>query len=326
MTRDISRPSTALLSEAVSWFNERLSGDMSPDDELRFNEWLGRSLAHEKAYQTVDRGWTIAGALTPINSDIIPLKPRSKPFRWLVGGAIAASLMLGASLSFNASHPFIGTEEVKTVQNFETTTGQRSVITLPDGTKVTLDSETILRFSDLKKERRVDLVQGRAYFDVAHNSARPFIVHADHKKIMAIGTMFEVSMNGKDIAVVLAEGKVRVEDTRRRGSADLVPGRQLVMHADRHWTLRNVDVKKETSWTNGRLIFMSDPLAQAVLEVNRYSKRKITFEGGAIPSKEIVGIFSAGDVDSFVTALEMNGIAHKVTSTHDQLILKGEEL
>src|SRR3546814_9253676 len=90
---------------------------------------------------------------------------------------------------------------------------------------------------------------------------------------------------------------------------------------DRRWTMSNFDVKKETGWTEGRLIFMHDPLSKAIAEVNRYSTRKLTFKDGSIPDRKIVGVFSAGDVESFITALELNGIAQRVATTADDIIL-----
>src|SRR5690606_29869347 len=61
MTRSISPPSSELHSEAAYWYNEKLAGDMTAEDEFRFKDWIARSPAHRKAYQTVDRGWNIAG-------------------------------------------------------------------------------------------------------------------------------------------------------------------------------------------------------------------------------------------------------------------------
>src|SRR3546814_14725764 len=107
-------------------------------------------------------------------------------------------------------------------------------------------------------ERHVELLSGRAFFKVAHNPSRPFTVTAAGKRVRAIGTAFEVSMNGGEVAVVLAEGKVRVEEVEKAGNGtDMTPGRQLVI-TDRRWTMSNVDVKKETGWTEGRLIFMHE--------------------------------------------------------------------
>jgi transmembrane sensor len=101
----------------------------------------------------------------------------------------------------------------------------------------------------------------------------------------------------------------------------MTPGRQLVISPDRRWTLSSVDVKKETSWTKGRLVFLHDPLSEAVAEVNRYSTKKLTFKDGEIPDRQIVGVFSAGDIDGFVKALELNDIARRVSTTNDEILL-----
>jgi transmembrane sensor len=322
MTRNLTSPPSDLLSEAAHWYNERLAGDMTPADEIAFNDWVGRSPAHSKAYRTVDRAWVVADAMNQNFERTEQLVELSHKPKWFWRGGLAASLLLGLTLSQGWWTLPTQSDEVELVQDFKTTTGQRSVITLPDGTRVTMDSETEVKFTDLETERRVEMLRGRAYFDVAKNAERPFIVHVSGKTVKALGTMFEVSMTGDVVAVVLTEGRVRVDDDKRNGSAELTPGRQLVMRADKHWTLRNVDLKKETSWTEGRLIFSSDPLPQAVEEVNRYSTRKIVFEGGQIPSRDIVGIFSAGDVDGFVRALELNGIAHKTASSLDEVVMQ----
>lgn len=325
MTRSISPPSSELHSEAAYWYNEKLAGDMTAQDELRFRDWIARSPAHRKAYQTVDRGWNIAG-LT--EKDIHGAKEdvsTQKRSIWHSRFAVAAALLLAFTLSYGAIPGYIDGNAELTVQSFQTTTGQRSKITLPDGTRVTLDSETELKFTDLNNERSVQMVQGRAFFNVAKNAERPFVVHANGKTVRALGTAFEVSLDGNEVAVVLAEGKVRVEEARSKGSADMMPGRQLVMRSDRQWTLSNVDVKKETSWTSGRLIFMNDPLSQAISEVNRYSTKKLVFENGSTPPTDIVGIFSAGDVDGFVKALELNGIAKKVSSSDNQIVLAAQD-
>lgn len=322
MTRSFSPIPTDLLSEAAYWYNERLAGDMTFDNEARFMSWLARSQEHRHAYQTVDRGWFIA---QHVEADVRQaeaaenIKSRSK---WRANAALAATLFTAIFLGTSAVRTYTNSANDVTVQNFQTATGQRSVITLPDGTHVTMDSETELKFSDLKTERRVQMLQGRAFFNVAHNAQRPFIVHVGGKTVKALGTAFEVRVDGSQIAVVLAEGKVKVEDSQLTGSTEMTPGRQLVMRSDRRWTLSNVDVKKETSWTNGRLVFMNDPLSQAVTDVNRYAKRKLTFANDQIPATEIVGVFSAGDIDGFVKALELNGIAKKISSDDERILLQ----
>lgn len=326
MSRDQTTNRILLRSEAVFWYNERLAGDMTAEDEYRFRDWVNRSDAHREAYRAVDRAWFIAGTAKgdPVLADN-PVAVPATPSRWRLFAAVA-SILLVVGVGSAALTQFLIGDRAQAVQAFQTETGQRTTITLPDGSLVTLDSETDMRFTNMPSERHVELLRGRAFFKVAHNPSRPFTVTAAGKRVRAIGTAFEVSMERGEVAVVLAEGKVRVEEVKKAGSGtDMTPGRQLVISPDRKWTLSNVDVKKETGWTEGRLIFMHDPLAQAIAEVNRYSTRKLTFQDGAIPDREIVGVFSAGDVESFITALELNGIAKRVSTTSNEIILvKGE--
>jgi transmembrane sensor len=324
----------AIRSDAAQWFNLRRSGDMTVDDEQRFREWLALSESHHAAYERVGRAWAIAGtaaadpelraAAEP--APVEDIAPRRERWRFL---AMAASLVLVVTLGWALlpkglfGPPATDPQE----QVFRTGTGQRTMITLPDRSVVTLDAETVVRLDLSPAERRVELVGGRAFFRVAKDPTRPFVVVAGGKSVRALGTAFEVSFDHGNMVVTLAEGKVRVaEVTPGRGpgnSTDMVPGGQLAIGADHNWTLSRVDVEKETSWTEGRLIFMGDRLADAVAEMNRYSERKLVFKDGAIPDREVVGVFKSGDVDGFVTAMELNGIAHRIESSGSEILLSG---
>lgn len=318
----------ALRSEAAHWFNLQRSGDMTLDDELRFHEWLDQSDAHRDAYRLVDRAWMIAGTI-PQDPEMLgepePVAVRRSPWRRYL--AMAASLLLVVTVSWGVYQMGVPGFGGAKDQHFRTGVGQTTTVTLPEGSIVTLDSETEMRLHESPRERRVDLVGGRAFFRVAADPSRPFIVNAGGKSVRAIGTAFEVSFEHGNMVVTLAEGKVRVEEAAAgTGSGtDMAPGGQLVIGADHNWTLRRVDVAKETSWTEGRLIFMRDPLSEAVAEMNRYSTRKLAFKDGKIPDKQVVGVFEAGDVDGFVKAMELNDIARRVSTTDDEILLSGSE-
>ena len=330
MSGDDAFARAALRAKAVQWFNLERSGDMTVDDELHFLEWLDQSDAHRDAYRLVERAWLIAGTI-PQEPEILPPAvdgdTENRRAGWRRHLALAASLLLvfavGWSVYQNAFSGF-GTTQA---QQFRTGVGQTTTVTLPEGSVVTLDAETEMRLRETPRERRVDLIAGRAFFRVAHDPSRPFTVNAGGKSVRAIGTAFEVSFEHGNMVVTLAEGKVRVEETGSGSGSgtDMAPGGQLVIGADRNWTLSRVDVAKETSWTEGRLIFMRDPLSEAVAEMNRYSPRKLIFKDGKIPEKQVVGVFQAGDVDGFVKAMELNGIARRVSATDDQILLSGSE-
>lgn len=310
-----------IRSEAARWYNEMLSGDLVGEKALRFQTWFAKSPKHRRAYQMIDRAWTIAAKTQIELSTLRDAEVQRARSGWKVRLSLAASLMVAIGV---AAYPLVtkhASYDDGKVQSFQTASGQRTAITLPDGTKVTLDSETEMTFYDLKSERRIKMLEGRAFFDVAKDRSRPFIVHVGGKSVRAIGTAFEISFGRGDIEVILAEGEVRVEDSATKNGTTMTAGRQLVMASDRRWLIHKIDVEKETSWTSGRLIFMNDPLSKALTEVNRYSNQKLVFENNAIPDKEIVGIFSAGDVEAFVKALELQDIAKRIKTGSDEILL-----
>lgn len=326
MSVDKAATRAALRSEAADWLNLRLSGEMAIDDEYRFRAWLDQSGEHLEAYQLLDRAWTVSGTATGDPALARPYDTRPGLFaKHRRALSIAASLLLMIGVGWVAL-PYVssGTKALDGQQQaFRTGTGQRTRVTLQDGSVVTLDAETELRLHNSPDERRLDLLRGRAFFRVAHDASRPFVVYAGGKRVRAIGTAFDVSNEKGNIVVTLVEGKVRVDGSApgSDGGTDMTPGRQLVISRDLNWTLRRVDVAKETSWTQGRLIFMDDPLSKAIADVNRYSTKKITFKDGRIPDRQIVGVFQAGDVEGFVKAMELHGFAHPVSTSTDEILL-----
>src|SRR5262249_35132874 len=149
-------------------------------------------------------------------------------------------------------------------QELRTGVGQTTTVTLPDGSVVTLDTDTVLSARETGRQRLVELKKGQAFFRVAKDHARPFIVSAAGKTVTATGTAFEVRLDPHRFQVTLVEGKVAVEAPRgqfwRGQSADMLAGWRLTAEDDRRWKLSQVDVGKETSWMSGRLTFFNDPL------------------------------------------------------------------
>lgn len=332
MNGDQAEQRATLRSEAAHWLNFRLSGDMAIEDEQRFRAWFDQCDEHRDAYQRLDRAWAVsrllAGdpALSATRMQVAEPRFLARHRRSL---SIAASLLLVIGAGWMAlpyAQPGIEAQDQQQ-QAFRTGTGQRTRVTLPDGSVVTLDAETEMRLHSSRDERRLDLLRGRAFFRVAHDPSRPFIVHAAGKRVRAIGTAFDVSNEDGNVVVTLVEGKVRVDGSAAGsdGGTDMTPGRQLVISRDLNWTLRRVDVAKEVSWTQGRLIFMDDPLSKAIADVNRYSTRKLIFKDGQIPDRQIVGVFEAGDIEGFVRAMELHDIAHRISSSTDEIVLAVNE-
>lgn len=320
---------------AAYWLNHRRSGDMTTEDLRAFQVWLDRDPANRVAYEELDRLWSALGAaiddpqvMAAREEDARKVDRRVR-LRWtalaagvvaLVGGLVAVGPeRLRQETSPTSRHAF-SQQVAHGPTEFRTSIGQRTTVTLPDQSTVTLDTDSVLRVLDSTGERLVSLEKGRAFFKVAKDPRRPFVVLADGHRIRALGTAFDVQVGPDKFEVTLVEGRVKVETPSPKRpdavTAELRPGQRLAVIEDAP-KLVQVDLRTETSWHSGRLTFVRDPLSEAVEEMNRYSDKKIVFRDGAIPDKSIIGVFRAGDVDRFARAVEMDGLARVSTETDD---------
>jgi transmembrane sensor len=252
--------------------------------------------------------------------------------RFRVAAAVAAvAVLAGGWAGWWAASPaplpeeMVAAATVAPEQAFATGVGETSTITLFDGSTVTLDTNSELAASEVGGIRLVELKQGRAFFKVAKDPARPFKVLAAGRTVTATGTAFSVRADPAVYQVTLVEGSVTVETPRRRfipgKAADLKPGFSLkAEEAGGGWEVARIDVAAETSWRAGRLTFDDKPLAEAAAEMNRYSKRKVVVDP-AIAHTLILGVFPAGDVEAFARSAEATRIAAIVFSDDNRIEL-----
>ena len=330
--RDISASETP-LSAAVYWFNKRGADELTAADEVKFEDWLARAPENYRTYQSLERQWLTMGRVAE-DPRILELRKQDRenfhePFRWRRFAAIAAILLIVIMSGWGAKNSglldgFVGhSDQSKQIARNEV--GQRRVLTLQDGSVVTLDTSSELHILDMGKIRSLRLVKGRAFFDVAKDPSRPFIVQAGDKTVEAIGTSFSVRMDENQVIVALLAGKVNVEQkglvARLTRRVDLDVGQQLVASNESQWKIGKIDVSRETSWMTGRLVFLNDSLAQAIEEMNRYSERKLSFEGDIVPEQRIVGVFETGDLDAFVKAIELNRFGKVISKSDKHIVL-----
>jgi transmembrane sensor len=186
--------------------------------------------------------------------------------------------------------------------SYSTQVGAQQVVRLDDGSVVRLntDSKVLVRYGP--KVRRLVLQRGEAYFEVARDETRPFVVEAGAARVRALGTKFDVRRMAGQTHVTLLEGRVEVGRGGGSNALTLQPHEQVTVNQDR-LNPRPVDVAQVTSWTTGRLRFVDTPLASAVAEVNRYSRMKILLDASEVEQVRINGVFDAGDTNAFVSAV-----------------------
>ena len=321
---------------AAYWHGIFDEGEPDATQRERFEAWLAADPRHRAAYASVERAWGgIASA--GVDERILAMRraalaaPRRPRRAWIRPTAIAASFVVVAGLGVGVLLRQNPWSTDPNAAEFATQVGERSSITLADGSAVVLDTDSRIKVAFDGQARRVQLLAGQAWFEVAKNQPRSFVVEAGDRRVTAHGTAFDVRLDDHDrVQVTLIEGRVSVEALNPSGAGpniavnheDLLPGDQLVAATGtRPATKRKTDVTKATSWREGQLIFDDDTLAAAVAEVNRYSAKKIVLADERLASLRMSGVFIAGHSDSFVETVTGN-FPIKVTSDSDgQLLL-----
>lgn len=288
-------------AQAAQWLERRQREGWSNADQAELDLWLSQSLAHRTAYWRVSDAWSRADRLRALGNPVHELKKATPHlllpifFRLAAGIAAIAVLSIGAAVYFSRADERV----------YSTDVGGRELISFADGTRIELNTETVLRTRMTTHERIVWLDKGEAYFRVTHDAAHPFVVYAGARRVTDLGTAFLMRRDTGSLKVALLEGHVRIgaaEADTPSQSALLVPGDEVVATAEsmsvKHKSTG--DLKSETTWRRGMLTFKYTPLADAITEFNRYNRQKLIVTDPAIARMTIYGVFPTDDVEAFV--------------------------
>ena len=288
---------------AATWLLRKADG-LSPEDQARMEAWLDTTPEHRVAFWRLERGWNQAGRLSALRSPdsleaTVSARPRLSPAagrRQIF--AIAASLVLAVGVGFVAW---------PRADVFQTETGERQQLTLEDGSRLDLNTRTRLRASMSNDVRQAWLDEGEAYFSIAHDETRPFVLHMGERTVRVLGTRFIARRHGDQISVTVAEGRVSVADADDNstplilsvGEAVETEGATLLRRRE---TPESIDA--ELAWRGGELVFDQVSLGEAVAEFNRYNDTQIEIADPATRAIRIGGTFESNNVDAFVRLLE----------------------
>ena len=323
------------LSEAELEAGERAELDAwldaDPDNGAMLEEIAGSWRAVESYASALPvmalREEALASARVASERAHRPEPKRGREWGWW--GAIAATLLLcllGTGY-WLANQPTA----------YTTGSGERRVVMLADGSRLSLDASTTVLVHYTAGRRQLWLERGRAKFDVAHDPLSPFTVDADDRVVVATGTSFSVELLGKQVRVALYEGQVSVlreadvQRYRRGASPTSVAaggvrmaqvGRELVVDEDDGTppSFAAIDPVRSVSWQSGILDIEDDPVAIIVERVNRSAQRKLVLGDARVGAMRVSGVFRAGDTDALVEGLDA-ALGIRATRTADRIIL-----
>jgi transmembrane sensor len=283
--------------EAAVWMTLLHSPDRNERVDRGFRRWLAAHPGNARAFDAASRGWEAAG-LVPKGSfphHLAANAARSDRWRRPVAAMAAIMVCMVVGLLWQGRYGGVSTE-----------VGEQRILTLEDGTRIFLNTDTRVVIDYDAQRRAVELKSGEAYFDVAKRGPEwPFVVIAGGKQIHALGTAFVVRRDEDRLLVTLVEGKVTVNEIQRPEAtiAELHPGQRLTVTERLPARVDEPALEKVTSWRSGYVDLPIMPLAEAVAEMNRYSHERIRLASPEDGNIAVSGVFRSGDNSSFARAV-----------------------
>ncbi|MFC4313747.1 FecR family protein [Steroidobacter flavus] len=301
MSHSISGGETRLEAEARQLLVRLNSGRALAEDHEAATRWRAQSAEHEQAFRQMEDVWRMLGDLgtsaEDANTRAVERKRRKQP--WL--GAVAASIVGAAILGWMAT-PVGGVASLTADER--TSAGELRAVELNDGSEVTLNGGSAANWQVSTSERQVELVAGEAYFQVAHDTTRPFHVAAGPAHIQVTGTAFAVKR--LDNAVILTVSQGHVVASLRDGTKEvaLTAGQSVTWSDDEMSGVGTINAEEATAWLRGRLIVRDARLADIATELTRYRSGRILLLGERARDVQVTGVFDVSDPDRILATIE----------------------
>jgi transmembrane sensor len=306
------------MSAAWQWVFAISREPVNPEDLAAWLDWYESDEKNRLVYDEALAFWSQAGnANLASATHAPPLVNRRRRARVLLAAACAAGLcaaLILAGLERGASQSSLAQGGVSSALSADPS-APVTATTLPDGSKVELAAKTAVSLQYTERKRMLVLQSGVAYFSVAHNRERPFVVRVGDLCVRAIGTAFNVRKAAGRVVVTVAEGTVDVypaakEAAAPAGGLDVVGAIQINAGKEITWgeqsagpTIATVDTQHALAWRDGRLDYLDEPLAAAVADINRYSQRKVIIRDAAVGRIMFNGTVRTDATEDWVNAL-----------------------
>jgi len=297
-------PPTEISDEALRWIVTLNSGTATAADHRRFQAWRALSVEHDDAAREAEALWADAGNLhlDPATGIVKPGRPR--------GGRTRRNILTGA-IAFAALGS--GVWATGTFRNrradYATGLGETRTVTLPDGSEATLNARSGIALEFSRSERRVALIGGQVFFDVASDSARPFRVAINDILVTAVGTAFDVDSNLADGAVSISVTQHAVDvasSSGRRflGQVRVLESQAIVIDSNGHiGPITTRPSSAAIAWRDGMYIAENRPLGDVVAALRVYHRGWLIIRGEGTAKLLVNAVLNLRTPDESLDAL-----------------------
>lgn len=239
-------------------------------------------------------------------------KIKRKVFRLITVSAAAACLFFLIIWGFSGvkTSDDLLTKKFTPAMNFQSELGKRHHVTLPDGSEVILNSNSSISLDkDFNKSRREVKLTGDAFFKVAKNLSKPFVVFADNISTVALGTEFYVHDkpdNRESIKIELLKGKVKVETMKKTGlqkNIILIPGESAETTDGINLQKKTFDQAYLRNWINGTISFEKKPVLDALRELETWYAVKIQVNEDGLKNRRISGTYNNASIQDLLKVI-----------------------
>lgn len=310
----------AIREQARDWVLELSSGDVAGDELLAFQAWIEADQRHKQAFNESQRVWDGLSDVSFADRELPAetlleryavrrertglrqwLKERFKPVVW-TGGAVVAGALLAV---FLLPHVFT-TQPASQAELFTTRTAEIRDIELDDGSVITLGTKSGMIVDFDEHQRRIQLVNGEAFFDVSKDPERPFVVDFRGTEIRVLGTRFDVREGAAQLRITVLDGLIEVAPEIKSSTARLSAGQQVkVLSTGEMTAVGSVTGDKPGDWRLGRLFYEGEYLREVIADANRYHEEKIILMPPSLGDLKVTASFDTERIDQMLNTLQL---------------------
>jgi len=337
-----STPDAAALEKAAADWITRIDRGLTAEEAVQFAAWEAADPRHAAELVHMIGIWRLLDTADEV-PEVMQLVPavearvarrvtrrQWRPLAFAAGG-LAAGLALVATLSPGPTSSKPGDATPLTAasapgaRSYQVLPSTAQRLTLADGSLVELRADSQVETAFSPGERRVWMVRGEAYFTVAKDPARPFVVQAGNVAVRAVGTAFNVRLAPATVEVLVTEGQVRVHEAATSASLlasaasttsppnaplpVLSAGQRIVVPASARAAGPTLvataeETERALAWRSAQLVFDRTTLEDAVAAFNSFNRRQLSLGDSALRTRRLGGTFRADNIDAFVRLLE----------------------
>lgn len=298
-------PTHEVMEEAAQWYALLRSGDASKRDHAHWQNWLTRHPTHQQAWQYVD---SISQSFAPLQGTPDPqltahnlwnANLRIRHRRHIITG-IAAFAGTGMMGWLGWRHTSLSTRAYALIANHTTHIGEIRAITLPDNTRLWLNTATAVNEDFTQTQRKLQLVTGEIFISTASDVTRPFVVDTPQGRMVALGTRFTVRRDGEETYLAVFEGAVQIQNDSLTTTI-VTAGQQVRFTRTLTGQSEPVDQARQ-AWSRGILAAVDMSLDDVVKELRRYRRGHLGISP-AIANLRVFGSFPLEDTDHALSML-----------------------